>query len=58
MVERDGEPMDEALIDVAVSDHLEVGARALWEPERLNALVLSQGLPTRIGLSAIGARDA
>lgn len=54
VVERDGEPVDEALIDVAVSDHLEVGARALWEPERLTALVLSQGLPTRIGLSAIG----
>ena len=54
VVERDGEPMDVALIDVAASDHLEVGARALWEPERLNALVLSQGLPTRIGLSAIG----
>ncbi|MFQ5693212.1 MAG: ATP-NAD kinase, partial [Nitrospinota bacterium] len=42
------------LIDVAVSDHGELGARALWEPERLSELVLSQALPTRIGLSAVG----
>jgi predicted polyphosphate/ATP-dependent NAD kinase len=54
VIERNGEPVDEALIDVALSDHTETGARALWEAERLKELVLSQGLPTRIGLSAIG----
>ncbi len=54
MVEREGEPVDEALIDVAVSDHAETGARALWEADRISELVLSEGLPTRIGLSAIG----
>ena len=53
-VERNGEPFDVALIDVAVSDHGEIGAKAIWEADRLSELVLSQGLPTRIGLSAIG----
>ncbi|MDP6084532.1 MAG: NAD(+)/NADH kinase [Nitrospinota bacterium] len=53
-VERNEAPFDEALIDVAVSDHGEIGARAIWEADRLKEVVLSQGLPTRIGLSAIG----
>lgn len=53
-VEHEGEPVNDALIDVAVSDNPEIGTKAIWEPESLAELVLSQGLPTSIGLSAIG----
>src|SRR4030095_1091464 len=39
---------DVALVDVAVCDYQFIGARALWEVERLKDLFLSQGQPTNI----------
>ncbi len=54
IIESEGKPVNDALIDVVVSNNSEIGTKAIWEPESLNTLVLSQGLPTSIGLSAIG----
>ncbi len=45
---------DIALVDAAVCDYQFVGARAVWEPERLKELFLTQGQPTNIGLASIG----
>lgn len=49
-----GHFVDIALVDVAVCDYQFVGARALWEVERLKELFLTQGMPTNIGMAAIG----
>ncbi len=51
---RNGQFEDVALIDVAVCDYQFVGARALWEVERLKELFLTQGQPTNIGMASIG----
>jgi predicted polyphosphate/ATP-dependent NAD kinase len=51
---RNGRLEDVALVDVAVCDYQFVGARALWEVERLKELFLTQGLPTNIGMASIG----
>jgi predicted polyphosphate/ATP-dependent NAD kinase len=51
---RNGHFEDVALIDVAVCDYQFIGARALWEVERLKELFLTQGQPTNIGLASIG----
>ena len=51
---RNGVLEDVALIDVAVCDYQFIGARALWEVERLKELFLTQGQPTNIGLASIG----
>jgi len=51
---RNGTLADVALIDVAVCDYQFIGARALWEVERLKELFLSQGQPTNIGMASIG----
>lgn len=53
-VYREGELVDIALVDVAVCDHQFIGARALWETDRLQELFLTQGQPTNIGMAAIG----
>ena len=45
---------DIALVDAAVCDYQFVGARAVWEAERLKELFLTQGQPTNIGLASIG----
>src|SRR5215831_2389997 len=45
---------DVALVDVAVCDYQFIGARALWEVERLKELFLTQGQPTNIGMASIG----
>jgi hypothetical protein len=37
-----------------VCDYQFIGARALWEVERLKELFLTQGQPTNIGLASIG----
>ena len=47
---------DIALIDVAVSKELSVGARAIWDVETLHEVFLARVEPASIGLSAIGAR--
>jgi hypothetical protein len=51
---RNGRFEDVALVDVAVCDYQFVGARALWEVERLKELFLTQGMPTNIGMASIG----
>jgi predicted polyphosphate/ATP-dependent NAD kinase len=50
---RDGILQDIALVDVAVSTQQFVGARALWDVSDIQALFLTQGTPTNIGLSSI-----
>lgn len=51
---RNGALEDIALVDVAVCDYQFVGARALWEVDRLKELFLTQGQPTNIGMASIG----
>jgi predicted polyphosphate/ATP-dependent NAD kinase len=51
---RNGVWEDIALVDVAVCDYQFVGARALWEVDRLKELFLTQGQPTNIGMASIG----
>jgi predicted polyphosphate/ATP-dependent NAD kinase len=51
---RNGTLEDVALVDVAVCDYQFIGARALWEVERLKELFLTQGQPTNIGMASIG----
>jgi predicted polyphosphate/ATP-dependent NAD kinase len=51
---RNGAWEDIALVDVAVCDYQFVGARALWEVDRLKELFLTQGQPTNIGMASIG----
>lgn len=45
---------DFALIDAASCLDRFVGARAIWDPERVQALVLARAEPWNVGLSAIG----
>ena len=45
---------DVALVDAAVCDYQFIGARAVWEVDRLKELFLTQGQPTNIGLASIG----
>ena len=52
----DGEVVDIALVDAAVSRQMFVGARAIWEPELLDSMFLTRAEPASIGLSSIGAR--
>lgn len=51
---RNGVLEDVALVDVAVCDYQFIGARALWEVQRLKELFLTQGQPTNIGMASIG----
>lgn len=47
--------IDTALIDLAISNRDFIGSRALWEPESIIEIVLSQAVPGNTGISAIGA---
>lgn len=47
---------DVALVDVATCRDSFRGAAAIWEPDRLGAIVLSRAEPWAVGLSAIGGR--
>lgn len=47
--------VDTALIDLAISNRAFIGSRALWEPESILEIVLSQAVPGDTGISAIGA---
>jgi predicted polyphosphate/ATP-dependent NAD kinase len=47
---------DFALIDVAVCSDRFVGSRAVWQPGRVRAVVLSRAEPWAVGLSSIGGR--
>ena len=50
-----GKVMEIALVDLAVVDSADFGARAVWEPDSLRELFLASCPPAAIGLSAIGA---
>jgi hypothetical protein len=45
---------DFALIDAASCRDRFVGSRAIWDPQRVHALVLARAEPWNVGLSAIG----
>ena len=47
--------LDHALVDVALVRETYVGARAVWNPEAVQALMLAIAEPGSIGLSSIGA---
>ena len=51
---RNGELVDIALVDVAVVDSPDAAAKAVWEPETIREVFLTQASPSNIGLSAIG----
>lgn len=53
-VQVDGEPGDLALIDVALLNEAFTGAKAIWDPLRLRAVVLARAEPAAVGLSALG----
>lgn len=49
-----GELIDIALVDLAVVDARDTGARAVCDPESIRELFLTRASPTNIGLSSIG----
>jgi hypothetical protein len=49
------EERDLALVDAAVVTEPFIGARALWDMQRVNQIFLTQAEPGSIGLSSIGA---
>jgi predicted polyphosphate/ATP-dependent NAD kinase len=51
---RQDEPVDLALVDLAISTDNVIGARAIWDVSRLEELFLTRAQPWSIGLSAIG----
>lgn len=53
-VVREGNAVDLALVDVAVYDGM-VGARAVWQIERVRQLISTRVVPSVIGLAAIAA---
>jgi predicted polyphosphate/ATP-dependent NAD kinase len=52
----EGEVVDAALVDAAISHQMFVGARAVWEPQSLYSMFLTRAEPASIGLSSIGSR--
>ena len=54
MVEVEGKGADIALVDAAVVSDTYVGARAVWEPGRLQHLILARAGLHYIGLSSVG----
>ena len=52
---RNKEEVDLALVDAAVVTESFIGARALWDMERVHQLFLTRAEPGSIGLSSIGA---
>ena len=51
---RHGELVNLALVDLAIASDGVIGARAIWEVNRLSELFLTRAHPWSIGLSAIG----
>lgn len=52
----DSTPVDLALVDVAVCEGTFIGARAIWEVDKVRELFLSRCRPESIGLSALGGQ--
>lgn len=53
-VYRNGQLLDLALVDLAVSSSSAIGAKAIWDVSNLLELFLTRAQPWSIGLSAIG----
>ena len=53
---RAGDVRDVALVDAAACRDAFPGARAVWDPRRIRAIVLSRAQPWAVGLSSIGGR--
>lgn len=53
-VHREGIFLDLALVDLAVSRDIMIGARAIWDVSHVTELFLTRAQPWSIGLSAIG----
>lgn len=51
----DGQLSDMALIDVVTSNHVWIGARAIWDPGHLRDVVLSRIEPAAIGIASLGS---
>jgi predicted polyphosphate/ATP-dependent NAD kinase len=51
---RDGQPVDLALIDVAVCSDRFVGARAVWDPAAIRQIVSTAARSDVLGLSSVG----
>lgn len=47
--------VDMALVDVVACSDLWIGSRAIWEPDHVQEVVLTQAVPGSIGMSSIGA---
>jgi predicted polyphosphate/ATP-dependent NAD kinase len=54
-LKKDGKPLDTALVDLVVVDGWDTGAKAVWDPESIRELFLTQAPPLAIGLAAIGS---
>ena len=52
----EGEKEEIALIDAVVVEKTLVGARAVWEPELIRLIVVTQSSPLKIGLSSVVGR--
>lgn len=52
----DNKYKDIALIDMAISNQNFVGSKAIWDPNVLDQLFLTQSNPISIGLSSIGSK--
>jgi len=50
----DGQPEDLALVDIAVYDDAFVGARAVWDLDKVRDIFTARAVPHNIGLSSIG----
>lgn len=52
----EGQFIDHALVDIAIIDAVDTAARAVWEPQRIRELYLTQARVDCIGMAAIGAQ--
>ncbi len=53
LVRVNGETIDQALVEVALVSTNFVGARAVWETQRLRQIFVTRAQPTNIGLSSV-----
>jgi predicted polyphosphate/ATP-dependent NAD kinase len=56
LLNEQGVVVDHALVDLVVVDARDIASRAVWEPETIKEIYLTQAQPTAIGLSAIGGQ--
>jgi predicted polyphosphate/ATP-dependent NAD kinase len=54
VVIKNGKKVDCALVDAVVSRDIFIGARAVWDMEKVTQIVITRGEPSNIGLSSIG----